>query len=149
MKWIMLLIYRTLALSINIIVGVFFIPTTSELAYAFSRCPAISSCASFRRKLANTVSMYCDNPDIAGTHLYQIIVGATVPRCHKLCASRHPHHGGKSSSSKLIAMITHATTKPGHIAHVRWDFLYLSKLNQLHMIFWMTPTTTLAAMLYV
>jgi hypothetical protein len=60
----------------------------------------------------------------AGTYLYHHIVGPTVPRCHKLCASIMPPHGGKSNSSKLMTVIIQATIKPGHTAHKRPTFLY-------------------------
>ena len=58
------------------------------------------------------------------TYLYQRMVGTTVPKCHRLCASIMPFHGAKSSSSKLIADMIHATQIPGSTAQVRPILLY-------------------------
>lgn len=83
------------------------------------------------------------------TYLYHHIVGTTVARCHRLWASTIPAQGGKSSNSKLMASMIHATIRPGQAAHVLFSLRYRMTLNVLHMMFDTTPTTTFAAMLYV
>jgi hypothetical protein len=106
--------------------------------YAFSlSLPAISSWASFTRKLHYLSALFPSGyyPERVaqrmrhrgeGTHLYHNIVGAIVMRCHRLWASMQANQGGKSNSSMLMANMTHATTRPGQMAHVRLDVLYLS-----------------------
>ena len=85
--------------------------------HCLSLVPDISSCASRTRKLSR-ISLHSHQYDTQ-TYLYHNTVGNTVPRCHRLCASNTPCQGGKSSNSKLIATIIHATQRPGHTAHVR------------------------------
>ena len=53
----------------------------------------------------------------SSSYLYQSTDGAIVIMCQRLWASTDPNHGAKSKSSMLIAIMTHATTKPGHMAH--------------------------------
>ena len=81
------------------------------------------------------------------THLYHNTHGAIVPKCQSACASRLPHKGAKSKSSRLMANEIHVTATTGKSVHGSPDSLYLRKLNQNQRTLCSRPTTTLAAML--
>ena len=90
---------------------------------------ARSSWASLTRKLLERQRNSLQPPIRKNTHLYHSTAGAMVPKCHRLWASKLPHIGAKSNSSKLMAIITHATTIPGHTAHALPVSAYLVQLK--------------------